>query len=562
MMKHPTSKDAWDYVQAIVAGDVISSKYLKMACKKLLREYTELQHNDEYPWIYSEMEADRFLYFSSQCRYPDGLVAGENVDLHPWQYFVFAMAYGWRSKSNLAIPRFNDVYTRVARKNDKTTGLSTVIVYELLTGPSGHEQYITAVNREQAGIAFRKTCKIAESLPNELSNMLTKSYGQLQNNTNGSFAVARSRDNKASDGASAYRGYWDEAARIEDEESFDIIHSSQGAWQGRHQNWYISTAQANRETRYYQDMEVGRRLLEDSSATKDEFDRKLYVFYELDDMLEWDNPDCWLKSNPSMGLSIDDGFLRQQLNDAKDSPSKKSEFLRKYCNIYTATETPWLDINVWKDSSTDTLSRTGACYVGLDMGKTSDLNAITTLWVNPDGYYEAEFTAFLPRDAVKNAPKHTIGVYQQAITDGHLHLTDGHVIDHRYIKDHIQTICSTYDVKEVVFDPYKSQNMITELTEEGLPMVQQRQGRISLGPGTQETERLIISKLIKHTGNRFMNWQLGNAQVSVDKHDLPMIEKPTDYAMKIDNVTALVMCVARATVHGGLDTNASSVYIF
>ena len=548
-----TADEAWKYVKAVVAGDIVACKYLKLACKKLLNEYEIKQHDDDYPWMFHDASANHFLNFASACRYPDGTVANKPVHLHPWQNFTFAMSYGWRSKSDIKKPRFNDIYTRVARKNDKTTGLTTVMLYELLTGPGGHEQYITAVDRNQASIAFRKASIIADMLKRDHGFNLGTSYGKLINKDTNSFLVARSRENKASDGASCYRGYWDEAARIEDEESFDILHSSQGAWKGSHQNFYISTAQANRETRYYQDMEVGRRTLEGNDETPDRLDRKLYVFYELDDDKEWTNPDMWIKSNPSINLSTDVDFLEARLNEAVVSPSKKSEFLRKYCNLYVASENPWLDVDLWNELAIEDVTMTGHCYIGIDMGKTSDLNAVTAVWCNRDLMkYEVKGWAFLPKEALERAPKHTLNVYQRAIERGSLIITPGHSIDEEYIDKFIRDICSTHDVKEIAFDPYKSQAMMTKMIDDGLPMVQQRQGRISMGPGIAETEKIILSKQLSHEGDPFLSWQIANCQVSYDTHDLPILEKPGDYAMKIDNATALVMAISRATVHGSL----------
>lgn len=547
------SDKAWRYVKDVVAGNIVCCKYLKMACKKLLHEYEIRQHEDDYPWLFHDDSANHFLEFTKLCKYPDGLVAGKPVELHPWQLFTFAMAYGWRSKSDISIPRFNDIWTRIARKNDKTTGLSTVMIYEILTGPQKSEHYITAVNRDQASIAFKKCKQISETITQGLHNDMKTVYGELKNINTNATLVARSRENKASDGASCYRGYWDEAARIEDAESFDILHSSQGAWQGRYQNWYISTAQANRETLYYQQMEVGRRVLEGTDVVPDDLDRHLYIFYELDDESEWDQPDMWVKSNPSLGLSILQQDLEKECFEAKQNISKKSEFLRKKCNIYVASESPWIDVDMWNKLKVPELQMVGNAYMGIDMGKTSDLNAATILWCNEELMkFEAKNWAFIPRVALDRAPKHVINVYKAAMERGSLIVTPGDSIDEEYIEQFIRDKCSEYDIKEVAYDPYKSQSMMTKLTNEGLPMIMQRQGRISLGPGTSETEKIILAGQIAHDGDPFFSWQIANTQVEYDNHDLPQISKPTDYSMKIDNVTALVMAITRATVHGGL----------
>lgn len=551
-----TVADAWSYVAAVAHGDIVASKYLIKACKKLHHEYHTLQHQDDYPWFFYEPAAQHVLDFLTLCEYPDGIVSGQFVHLHPWQNFVITMSYGWRNKANHAVPRFNDIYTRVARKNDKTTGISGLMAYELLTGPDGHEQYITAVDKNQAGIAFKKAVRIAEKLPYGLK----KSYGTLTSQT-GSSLVARSRENKASDGASAYRAWFDEAARIEDDESFNIIRSSQGAWQGRHQNWYISTAQANRSTAYYREMETGRSMLDGALEVPPELDRKLYLFYEIDEEDDWEDETVWSKANPSMGLSVRAEDLAQEAFDAKVSPANKSEFLRKKMNRYTASETPWLNVDSWNALKVDKLERVGACYVGLDMGKTSDLNAVSIIWVNEKGYYEADFKAFLPREAFDTAPKHVVSTYNLAVEDGILQLTPGRVIDEEAIYAYVHELCSTYDVKEVAYDPYKSQGMMTRLEEDGLPMVFQRQGRISLGPAVAETEKEILAGNIRHLGHAFIAWQINNCQVEVDLHDLQNLQKPTDRAMKIDNVVAAVMALGRASVHGGLSASKPGFHV-
>ena len=43
--------------------------------------------------------------------------------------------------------------------------------------------------------------------------------------------------------------------------------------------------------------------------------------YELDSKDEWEDPKCWIKSNPGLGTVKKERFLRQSVEKAKNDPS-------------------------------------------------------------------------------------------------------------------------------------------------------------------------------------------------------------------------------------------------
>ena len=105
-----------------------------------------------------------------------------------------------------------------------------------------------------------------------------------------------------------------------------------------------------------------------------------------------------------------------------------------------------------------------------------------------------------------------------------------------------------YDIQEIGFDPWNAYQVAQHLTDEGLVMVEIRQGMKSMSMPMKELETLILSKMIQHGGNPVARWMFGNLEVKMDENEniRPVKSKSTE---RIDGVVALINALARAIVH-------------
>jgi phage terminase large subunit-like protein len=124
------------------------------------------------------------------------------------------------------------------------------------------------------------------------------------------------------------------------------------------------------------------------------------------------------------------------------------------------------------------------------------------------------------------------------------------VVDLRAVADRIRELCARFNVREAAFDPHMGRQMMAELGDEGLPVVEFRQGWVTMAPAVKELERAIIARELVHGGNPVLRWNFENVQLHVDGAGNRSFHKGKS-GNKIDGAVACAMAVARAAAGGG-----------
>ena len=117
-------------------------------------------------------------------------------------------------------------------------------------------------------------------------------------------------------------------------------------------------------------------------------------------------------------------------------------------------------------------------------------------------------------------------------------------------------LAKQYNIKSVGFDPWNARHMAQRLQDEnGINMVEFRQGFVSMSEPSRSLERMVLSKTIRHGGHPVMDWQISHVAVKEDPagNIKPDKERSTE---RIDGVTALVMAVGMSM----RDVQRKSVY--
>jgi phage terminase large subunit-like protein len=145
-----------------------------------------------------------------------------------------------------------------------------------------------------------------------------------------------------------------------------------------------------------------------------------------------------------------------------------------------------------------------------------------------------------------------------AKSSGILHVTPGNVIDDREISDYIIQQATKYSLKEVGYDAYNAASLVARLHDSGLPVKKVGQGMSVLSSPSKQVEKLIMNYGIKHNGNPFVGWQLGNCEVYEDVNgNIKVRKNEADKSAKVDGIIALIIAV-----HCSLDNPAMSGFGF
>lgn len=549
-------QDGVQYAHEVCKGNINVCRDVRLTCQRFINHY----ENKEWEWVFDPDYPQHILNFAAALKHTKGVQAGQPVVLEPFQIFFLCAIYGFRSKKDHSRRMVRDVILFIPRKAGKSTLTSIVGLYELICGEAGAEVFTLATNREQASIVFDAAKGFVESMPPELTNLFNiskyevKKAGDVQ-----STFKALSRDTKKTgDGKNPSCVIVDEAAQIVDRNSIEVLHSGMVA-RANPLRIYITTASFTKETKFYEDMDLYRSML-NGEATDNP--RWFGLLYGLDPQDDWKNPDIWAKANPMHGISVFQEAIAQRAEEAKNKPASLNEFLCKTLNVFVSANTAWLDRAYWDDPAcriTET-REPESIFVGFDAAATRDLNAVCFLKRFAEDDYEVEFKFFLPQAGYELIPKHYQDIFRVAIDSGILKLTDGNVMDDREISDYIiKRAEELKTVKEVGYDAYNAAALVARLHEAGLPVKKVGQGMAVLNNPSKQVEKLIMQKQIKHDGNPFVGWQLGNCEVYEDVNgNIKVRKNEADKSAKVDGIIAMIIAM-----HCSLDNpNAISSWGF
>ena len=530
---------AFKYATAVVRGDKLACEDVKIACQRFL----DMVERKDAPYEFVPVKAEHILKFAKFCRHVKGPDAGKPIELEGFQVLFLAAVYGFRNKSDHSIRWVTDVILFVPRKSGKTTLASIIALYELLFGEAGPEVFTLATNREQASICFDSSKAIMESMAPELQSRFIPFRSELKKAGDSTSTYrALSRENrKTGDGKNPSCAMIDEAAQIVERGSIEVLHSGMAARKNP-LRMYLTTASFTKETKFYEDLNHFRSVLR--GAAEDSF-RWFGLLYSVDPGDEWSDPAVWGKANPMLGISVTVEAIQHMADEAKSKPASLNEFLCKQLNIYVSSNAAWVDRRYWDESVAPLpTDKPEATFIGFDLAHSRDLNAVVTLHRYAEENLYAKFKFFLPEESIELIPNHYKSIFSQAVASGILHLTPGNVTDLNEIESYIRQEAELYEVKEIGYDPYNAAALVANLFSYGLPVKKVGQGMAVLSNPSKTAEQLILKKAIKHDGNPFVGWQLGNCEVYTDVNGNVKVRKnEADPSAKVDGIIAMIMAL-------------------
>ena len=527
------------YAIDVSKGEIDVCRDVRLACQRFINQY----ENQEWAFVFDERFPQHVLDFCSTLRHTKGPLAGELITLEPFQIFLICAVYGFRNKTDRNKRMVSDVILYIPRKAGKSTLTAVIGLYELRFGEAGSEVFTLATNREQATIVFDAAKGLVEGMLPELcaefhlSKFEIKKLGDSQ-----SMFKALSRDTKKTgDGKNPSCVIIDEAAQIVDRNAIEVLHSGMVARQNP-LRIYITTASFTKETKFYEDMAMFQAILHGEASDNPKW---FGLLYGLDPQDDWREPASWLKANPMHGISVFDEAIKQRAEEAKHKPASLNEFLCKTLNIFVSANAAWIDRTLWEDKACliKEVREPEAVFIGFDLAATRDLNAVCTLKRFAADDYEAEFKFFLPEEGLNFIPKHYQDIFRTAIKSNILKLTEGNVMDDREVSEYIKQQVNRYQMtKEIGYDAYNAASLVARLHEEGMPIKKVGQGMAVLNNPSKQVEKLILNKSIKHDGNPFLAWQLGNCEVFTDVNgNIKVRKNSADTAAKVDGIIAMII---------------------
>lgn len=513
------------YAEDVVNGKIVACKYVQLACKRYLSFF------DKYDFRIDKV--DKVVNFISHLKHTTGKHNGQPFILLPYQSFIIYNIFGfYYPNSDKRV--CNYIYIELARKQGKTALASAIALYMLVAdGENGAEVEMLANSAKQAKICFSMSSNYLSTI--DTKGKYFKRYrDSIKFDKTKSVLQVLSSDSSGNDGWNSSCFVLDECHEQKDSRLWDVMCSSQGMRENP-LAMIITTAGFNMFGFCY-----GYRntCIEILNGVKED-DTQFTAIYTLDDDDDWTDENNWIKSNPSLDITVSRDYLRQQVTKAKNNSTLEVGTRTKNFNQWLSSSDIWINNNIILDS-TDNINledyKGETCYMGVDLASVSDMTALSIMIPTNDKLLFKTFY-YLPQSTLidnSNAEQ-----YKQWKREGHLIITDGNVTDYDYILRDILKVNNYLYIYKIGYDQYNATQWAISATNEGLPLEPFSQALWHFNKPSKEFERLIKSGKVIIDNNPITRWCFSNVTLKFDHNENCKPIKTSDQ-QKIDGVIAML----------------------
>lgn len=529
--------DNWifKYHEAIQKKEVIVSVWVRL-CFEILT--TGLLNGE---WEFNEKKANKAIKFIENfCHHSEG--RSDLLHLELWQKAIVSAIFGIMDKTT-GYRQFREVFIIVARKNGKTLFAAAIAAYmTYVDGEYGAKVYFLAPKLDQADLVYDAFYQIVQS-DDELDSITKKRRSDIYIKAFNTSVKKIAFNSKKSDGFNPQLVVNDEMEAWPGDQGlkqYEVMTSALGA---RKQPLIISIATAG----YVNDGifdELFKRataFLKGNSREK----RLLPFIYMIDDIEKWDSIEELKKSNPNLGVSVSAEYYLEQIEIARNSISKKVEFMTKFCNIKQNSAVAWLDYwDVMKcvhEEKPLSLEDFKGCYCvgGIDLSRTTDLTAASIV-INRDGINHIFTRFYMPQKRYEVAINEDNTPYNIYRDRGFLFISGENQVDYKDVYNWFIELVKVYKIKplKIGYDRYSANYLVEDLKTAGFHTDDVYQGT-NLTPILHEFEGNLKDGLFDFGDNSMLAAHFLNVAVDINLNDSRMKPVKIEKCMRIDGAMSV-----------------------
>lgn len=529
--------DNWifKYHEAIKKKEVIVGVWVRLSFEILT---TGLLNGE---WEFNEKKANKAIKFIENfCHHSEG--RSDLLHLELWQKAIVSAIFGVMDKTT-GYRQFREVFIIVARKNGKTLFAAAIAAYmTYIDGEYGAKVYFLAPKLDQADLVYDAFYQIVQS-DDELDSITKKRRSDIYIKAFNTSVKKIAFNSKKSDGFNPQLVVNDEMEAWPGDQGlkqYEVMTSALGA---RKQPLIISIATAG----YVNDGifdELFKRataFLKGNSREK----RLLPFIYMIDDIEKWDSIEELKKSNPNLGVSVSAEYYLEQIEIARNSISKKVEFMTKFCNIKQNSAVAWLDYwDVMKcvhEEKPLSLEDFKGCYCvgGIDLSRTTDLTAASIV-INRDGINHIFTRFYMPQKRYEVAINEDNTPYNIYRDRGFLFISGENQVDYKDVYNWFIELVKVYKIKplKIGYDRYSANYLVEDLKTAGFHTDDVYQGT-NLTPILHEFEGNLKDGLFDFGDNSMLAAHFLNVAVDINLNDSRMKPVKIEKRMRIDGAMSV-----------------------
>lgn len=486
-----------EYYHKIQTGEIVAGRWIILLYEKVIAGLRDGLFK------FDAREANRAIDFvETFCHHCEG--RDDLIKLELWQKATISLMFGIVDADGLRI--YREVFMVMGRKNGKSLFASALIAYmTYLDGEYGAKIYCLAPKLEQAAIVYENFYKMTQREP-ELSALVKKRRSDVYLEETNSTVRPLAFNAKKSDGFNPHMTICDEIASWPAEQGrkqYEVMKSALGA---RKQPMIlsISTAGYVNDGPYDELMTRSTAYLMGNSEER----RLLPILYIIDDVSRWDDLNELRKSNPNMGVSVSEDFFVEEIAIARNSMSKRAEFMTKYCNIKQSSVSAWVPYDVVDAVTQEEYSledfRSSYCVGGIDLSQTTDLTACCVVIEKAGKLYTfARF--FMPENKIDELQEREGVPYRLYVSQGLIQPSGENFVDYNDCFEWFRMLVEQYEILplKVGYDRYSAQYLVQQMQQYGFHMDDVFQGE-NLTPVIHEADGLLRDNTLQLGGNNLL----------------------------------------------------------
>ena len=467
---------AW--AEDVVAGRIVAGPHVRDAAARHLRDLVE---GPARGLVWDVATAKNVIgWFARNLRLNGGQFEGRPFVLHPSQAFRVGSLFGWKWKAT-GLRRFRRFYDEEGKGNGKSPMLGGIGLYLMVAdGEARAEVYSAAAKKDQARILFQDAVAMVEQSP-RLTSRIDK-HGvepvwQLSyRGKDGGRRIFKPIANEAkSGGQSGPRPHGALCDEVHEHPSRDTIDMLERGFKFREQPLLCMATNSGSDRKsicweeHQHAVRVAAGIIEDDTS---------FAFVcSLDEGDDWENdPSCWVKANPLLGVTVTEDYLALQVDQAKKMPGKRNGIARLHFCEWTQAQTAAIRREAWlacrdEFDPRDMIDAGYPCFGGLDLSQTRDFTALTLVWLL-DATRDAErFRAatwfWTPHDTLADRAAADQTPYLDWVRDGHIEAVPGERLKYAWLADAIARINAEFAPQIIGCDQYGLERLQENLQDIG-----------------------------------------------------------------------------------------------
>ncbi len=512
-----------DYMEDIESGKIPASKELHQAM----------------PYIRSRLDTPGVFVDEEKTKKAVELIERyHDITLVDWELFVIALVHCYYDDNT---PVFTEYFILVGRGNGKNKFIAGLTWY-LTThyhGIKGYNVDIIANSQDQAMTSFNDIYEILELTWPISKRFFYKTKEIIRNLRTNSYIKYNTSNSRTKDGKRSACLVFDEVHEYEDWDLINVFRSGFGKRE-HSRIFYITTNGYVRGGVLDQLLDRSEKVLTGEITNL----RFLPLIYKIDEEEERDDPEMWVKANPSLPYFPTLKFqMEQDYELSKHEPSMASEFMTKRMNFpavdgYTVA-VPWEKILATNKPIPYNELKGLQCIGAVDYAEITDFASCGLLFKKDGKRYWVEHT-FVCHKALKLESRKINFPVQEMADRGLITIVYDDLIKPERIAEWFLEKAKNYHILNVVADSFRISNLQEEFTKRGIPLKSVRSGPATHAMVAPLIERIFAEETIVFGDNPTMRWYVNNTKTSINGKGNISYEKIEPRTRKNDGFMALV----------------------